>query len=86
LVESKVRSYSRAFPTTFKHAKNAEVWDTDGNRYIDFLSGCGSLNFGHNNPVFKDVLMSYIENDGISLGLDMQTEVTSSFSPTAFMG
>lgn len=32
------------------HAKNAELWDTDGNRYIDFVGGIGVLNTGHSHP------------------------------------
>ncbi|MCD5363499.1 MULTISPECIES: 4-aminobutyrate--2-oxoglutarate transaminase [Chromobacterium] len=28
-------------------AKNAEIWDTDGKRYIDFAGGIGVLNTGH---------------------------------------
>ena len=29
------------------HAKNAEIWDVEGNRYIDFAGGIGVLNTGH---------------------------------------
>lgn len=32
------------------HAKNAEVWDTNGKRYIDFAGGIGVLNTGHLHP------------------------------------
>lgn len=31
-------------------AKNAEVWDVEGNRYIDFSGGIGVVNSGHLNP------------------------------------
>lgn len=31
-------------------AKNAEVWDVEGNRYIDFAGGIGVLNMGHLHP------------------------------------
>jgi 4-aminobutyrate aminotransferase len=31
-------------------AKNAEVWDVEGNRYIDFAGGIGVLNVGHLHP------------------------------------
>lgn len=31
-------------------AKNAELWDVEGNRYIDFAGGIGVLNAGHLNP------------------------------------
>jgi 4-aminobutyrate aminotransferase/(S)-3-amino-2-methylpropionate transaminase len=32
------------------HAENAEVWDADGNRFIDFGGGIGVLNLGHRHP------------------------------------
>jgi 4-aminobutyrate aminotransferase len=32
------------------HAKNAEVWTTEGKRYIDFAGGIGVLNTGHLHP------------------------------------
>lgn len=33
-----------------ERALNAEVWDVEGNRYIDFAGGVGSLNTGHRHP------------------------------------
>lgn len=36
-------------PITLDHGKNAEVWDTQGKRYIDFVGGIGVLNLGHCN-------------------------------------
>ncbi len=32
------------------HALNAEVWDVEGRRYIDFAGGIAVLNTGHRNP------------------------------------
>lgn len=37
-------------------AKNAEVWDVEGNRYIDFAGGIGVLNMGHLNPKVVDAI------------------------------
>lgn len=31
-------------------AENAEIWDVEGKRYIDFVGGIGSLNTGHRHP------------------------------------
>lgn len=31
-------------------ARNAEIWDTEGKRYIDFAGGIGVLNTGHLHP------------------------------------
>jgi 4-aminobutyrate aminotransferase len=42
-------SISTLHPITLSHGKNAEVWDVDGKRYIDFVGGIGVLNLGHCN-------------------------------------
>lgn len=39
-----------AFPVFADKAKNTEVWDIEGNRYIDFIGGISVLNTGHNHP------------------------------------
>ncbi|HDZ46988.1 hypothetical protein LCGC14_0155230 [marine sediment metagenome] len=33
-----------------ERAENAEIWDADGNRFIDFAGGIGVLNVGHRHP------------------------------------
>ncbi len=72
-LESAVRSYSRCFPAVFSRAQGAFVYDEAGRRYIDFLSGAGALNYGHNNPILKRALIEYIEQDGITHSLDLAT-------------
>ena len=27
------------------------MWDEEGKEYIDFFSGAGALNYGHNDPI-----------------------------------
>lgn len=41
-----------AFASTFTaaRAENAEVWDVEGKRYIDFCGGIGCQNVGHRHP------------------------------------
>ncbi|ROU01367.1 diaminobutyrate--2-oxoglutarate transaminase [Marinobacter sp. R17] len=77
--ESEVRVYSRAFPVIFNRAKNAHLYTEDGKAYLDFLAGAGSLNYGHNNDILKKALLEYIENDGVSQGLDMFTTAKHDF-------
>ncbi|MDF1762593.1 MAG: diaminobutyrate--2-oxoglutarate transaminase [Oleibacter sp.] len=81
-IESNVRGYCRSFPVTFAAARNATLTDTEGKEYIDFLGGAGTLNYGHNNPKFKQALIEYIENDGMTHGLDMHTEAKGAFLET----
>ena len=81
-LESNVRSYSRSFPTVFSEARWSTLIDENGNEYIDFLSGAGTLNYGHNNPALKQVLLDYVESDGIIHGLDMATTAKAEFLRT----
>mgnify|MGYP006271388063 FL=1 len=78
-LESDVRSYCRSIPVLFEKAVGTELVDSDGNVYLDFLAGAGSLNYGHNNPVLKEALMDYIGGDGIAHSLDMHTAAKKRF-------
>jgi diaminobutyrate-2-oxoglutarate transaminase len=77
--ESKVQSYARAFPRIFKRAIGSELFDVHERRHLDFLSGAGSLNYGHNNPVLKAALIDYIAADGITHSLDLHTAAKERF-------
>lgn len=80
--ESVVRSYARSMPRQFTKAENAWMHDNQGGRYLDFLSGCSTLNYGHNHPVLKQALLDYIAGDGIAHGLDMHTDAKADFLET----
>lgn len=77
--ESNVRSYCRAFPAVFARASGACLYDESGRRYIDFLAGAGTLNYGHNNPGVKNKVMGYLQADGIIHGLDLHTAAKRDF-------
>ena len=77
--ESNVRSYCRSFPVKFKKAKNDTLTTSDGDEYIDFLAGAGTLNYGHNNSKIKKKVIKYLESDGPIHGLDMMTEAKEDF-------
>jgi diaminobutyrate-2-oxoglutarate transaminase len=81
-LESEVRGYIRSFPTIFTKAQNAVLTDENGQQFIDFLAGAGSLNYGHNNPVLKQALIDYLAEDGIIHGLDMATAAKEKFLRT----
>jgi diaminobutyrate-2-oxoglutarate transaminase len=78
-IESEVQSYARSFPVLFERAKGVYLYDDQGNQYLDFLAGAGTLNYGHNHPVLKKALLEYIESDGITHGLDMHTKAKEAF-------
>ncbi|SHL06015.1 4-aminobutyrate aminotransferase / (S)-3-amino-2-methylpropionate transaminase [Roseovarius marisflavi] len=44
------RGVASAAPVFASHAENAELWDVEGNRYIDFVGGIAVLNTGHRHP------------------------------------
>ena len=44
------RGVASATPIFADYAENAELWDVEGNRYIDFAGGIAVLNTGHRHP------------------------------------
>jgi diaminobutyrate-2-oxoglutarate transaminase len=77
--ESAVCVYARSFPVLFDRAQGSYIYDSEGRRYLDFLAGAGSLNYGHNNPVLKQALIDYIAGDGITHSLDLHTAAKGRF-------
>lgn len=43
-------SYSRDYPFVMSHGKGAQVWDVDGNRFLDFAAGIAVCSTGHSHP------------------------------------
>lgn len=80
--ESEVQSYARSFPKVFNKAQGDFLYGEDGVQYLDFLAGAGTLNYGHNHPVFKEKLLEYIAEDGVTHGLDMHTSAKGAFLET----
>ncbi|MFC4351713.1 diaminobutyrate--2-oxoglutarate transaminase [Fodinicurvata halophila] len=80
--ESEARSYCRSFDTVFVRASGSTLTNQEGRNYIDFLGGCSSLNYGHNDPDMKQALMDHIAGDGIAHGLDMYTDTKQAFLET----
>ena len=81
-MESEVRGYVRSFPVIFKQARGSILIDEDDKQYIDFFSGAGTLNYGHNNPLFKAKVIEYLDTDGLIHGLDMATTAKKQFLET----
>ena len=48
-------------PLFTSHAKNAEIFDVDGNRYIDFAAGIAVLNTGHLHPKVSQAVSDQLE-------------------------
>jgi acetylornithine aminotransferase len=54
-----MNTYARQ-PVTFTHGEGAFLWDTDGKRYLDALSGIAVNTLGHAHPRFTAALSTQI--------------------------
>jgi 4-aminobutyrate aminotransferase len=43
-------SYPRGYPFVMDFGRGSEVWDVDGNRFLDFAAGIAVLSTGHSHP------------------------------------
>lgn len=43
-------SYPRGYPFVMDHGRGTEVWDVDGNRFLDFAAGIAVTSTGHSHP------------------------------------
>jgi 4-aminobutyrate aminotransferase / (S)-3-amino-2-methylpropionate transaminase / 5-aminovalerate transaminase len=55
------RGVSNSLAVYAERASNAELWDVEGRRYIDFASGISVLNTGHVHPKVKEALARQLE-------------------------
>ena len=55
------RGVSNSLAVFAARASNAEIWDVEGRRYIDFASGIAVVNTGHLHPAVKAALASQLE-------------------------
>uniref|UniRef100_UPI0025C419E9 aminotransferase class III-fold pyridoxal phosphate-dependent enzyme n=1 Tax=Aquisalimonas sp. TaxID=1872621 RepID=UPI0025C419E9 len=44
-----------------ERAENAEIWDADGRRFIDFAGGIGVLNLGHRHPRVVEAVKTQLD-------------------------
>jgi 4-aminobutyrate aminotransferase len=43
-------SYPRGYPFVMDHGKGSEVWDVDGNRFLDFMGAIAVVSTGYSHP------------------------------------
>lgn len=77
--ESNARSYPRKFPCSLVKARGSWVEDVEGNKYLDFLCGAGTLALGHNDPEINQAMIDMISSDAPLHTLDMMTPVKDRF-------
>ena len=55
------RGISNQLPLFVARAENAELWDVEGRRYVDFAGGIAVLNTGHLHPRVKAAVAAQLE-------------------------
>lgn len=55
------RGLSTAHPIVVARAQGAEIWDVDGNAFIDFVGGIGVMNVGHAHPRVVRAIQAQLE-------------------------
>ncbi len=57
-------------------AKGAEVWDVDGNKYIDFINSLASITLGYNDPDVTKAVSQQLKSGTIfTLSHELETQV-----------
>jgi 4-aminobutyrate aminotransferase len=54
-------SYPRGYPFVMDHGKGTEVWDVDGNRFLDFAAGIAVVSTGHSHPAVVKAIQEQAE-------------------------
>ena len=54
-------SYPRGYPFVMDHGKGTEVWDPDGNRFLDFAAGIAVVATGHSHPQVVQAIQKQAE-------------------------
>lgn len=80
--ESNARSYPRKFPFALAKAKGSWVEDVEGNKYLDFLCGAGTLALGHNDDEVNQAMVEMLTNNSPLHTLDLTTPVKDTFVHT----
>ncbi|NEC37256.1 aminotransferase class III-fold pyridoxal phosphate-dependent enzyme, partial [Streptomyces rubrogriseus] len=60
--EPAARTYARALPVVPVRARGLTIEGADGRRYLDCVSGAGTLALGHNHPVVLDAIRAVLDS------------------------
>jgi len=82
-------SYTRSYPFVMGHGKGSEVWDVDGNRYIDLASGIAVTSTGHCHPkvikAIKEQADRFLHMSGTDFYYPQQIELAEKLAEIAPM-
>lgn len=82
--ESAARTYARALPIVPVRARGLTIEGADGRRYLDCLSGAGTLALGHNHPVVLEAIRKVLDSGAPLHVLDLATPVKEAFTAELF--
>lgn len=82
--ESAARTYARSLPIVPVRARGMTIEGADGRRYLDCLSGAGTLALGHNHPVVLEAIRKVIDSGAPLHVLDLATPVKDAFTTELF--
>ncbi len=66
--------YVMPFPLVMTHGRGPMKWDVDGNEYVDYVCGHGSLILGHSHPAITLAVAEQV-NRGTHLGGNTELEL-----------
>jgi diaminobutyrate-2-oxoglutarate transaminase len=76
--ETNARTYPRRLPIAIDRGEGSYVVDPDGNVFIDFLTGAGTLPLGHSHPELIAAVQAQLPR--FQHGLDFPTEIRDEFA------
>lgn len=90
------QSYARVYPFVMDHGSGTEVWDVDGNRYLDFAAGIAVASTGHSHPKvvkaiktqaekFLHISADYYHEPWVALGEELDRIAPFEEDAVAFM-
>src|SRR3954447_22019965 len=82
--ESAARTYARALPVVPVRARGLTIEGADGRRYLDCLSGGGTLALGHNHPVVLEAIRKVLDSGAPLHALDLATPTQEAFTAELF--
>jgi diaminobutyrate-2-oxoglutarate transaminase len=83
-VESNARTYARRFRCPLVSGEGIHVCDAEGRRYLDCLSGAGTMMLGHNHPVVTEAIERHLAARHLWHGLDIPTPTKIQFIERLF--
>ncbi|HRE46997.1 MAG TPA: acetyl ornithine aminotransferase family protein [Aggregatilineales bacterium] len=83
-------SYTRGYPFVMGRGRGAEVWDADGERFLDFTTGIAVTATGHSHPsvvkAIQDQAEKFLHMSGTDFYYETQVELAEKLSAIAPFG